>query len=269
VDALEGAFDDLKTSDRMPALRECQEQFANALLTYRDLVIRDVLEHTVAAKSESNSSKMGRPVEWGGKKQWSKGAPSTGTSSKMSMVQEDGGGVAQKFADDDEDEAQLTETEQSSKGKDAAREESPSTPTQPKPKKKVIRKIRKVKRVAKSSDGADSKRSSVVGGHSVAIKGEVVTVAGMSIDESQESTLRSIMYYISDTYGEVPLYSSINDTLTERTVTDDLVGTLLDTAARDMQTDGISAQKSLGLDDGAAVETSLLVQVIAKVAGKQ
>lgn len=275
VDALEGAFDDLRTSDRMPALRECQEQFANALLTYRDLVIRDVLEHTVASKSDSNSSKMGRPVEWGGKKQWSKGAPSTGTSSKMSVVQEDGGGVVQKFADDD-DEGQLTETEKPSKGKSvdrgepsgAADDEPPSTPTQPRPKKKTVRKVRKVKKVVKPLDGTNSKRSSVASAPSIAIKEETVTVAGMSIDESQESTLRSILYYVSDTYGEVPIYTSINDTLTERAVTDDLVGTILDTAARDMETDGVSAQRSLGLDDGNVMESSLLVKVLAKVAGK-
>lgn len=50
--------------------------------------------------SDYVSQKLGRPVEWGGKKQWTKGKSSIGTSTKMSVVADDGGGMVQKFASD-------------------------------------------------------------------------------------------------------------------------------------------------------------------------
>lgn len=251
VDAVEKAYDDMKTDDKLPELRECKRQFADALLMYRDMVIRDVVAHTVKASSDSNASKTGRPVEWGSKKGWSKGATSTGTSTKMSVASEDGGGIEQKFADED-DVPQMPDI--------------PERSVTPKPKKKVKKVIKKVAR--KRAPVSDNSRLDSVATHKEdsAVK-DMCTSMGAAIDDSQEPVLRTMQYYVSDAYPEKgdALLSAIKDTIEGRTVASDHVGTLLDTASRDMSTDGVTAQVSLGIEDGEVSETALLPKVIEKV----
>jgi hypothetical protein len=91
VDKLESAFDDLGVSDKIPTVREAQQEFVKSLLTYRDTVLQDVLAHAMAQRSDN--SHKGKSTEWGSKRAWVKSTPSVGTSSMMS---EDIGGVEQK-----------------------------------------------------------------------------------------------------------------------------------------------------------------------------
>lgn len=271
VDAVESAFDDLKTSDKMPRLRECQEQFAAAMLSYRDMVIRDVLEHAVAPKSDSNATKLGKPVEWGSKQGWKKGTESVGTSSKMSAAPEEDAGVAQRFVSDDEDEPPSTPTQETVS--DAAQKPVETDAEEPKPvktKKKMVKRMVK-RRVSKPSSVSGSKRDSQ---NSMAMStieesspNNVETVAGMRVDESQEAALRTIQYYVSDTYAETgeKLMNMIRDTMDSRYVTDALIGTLLDTATRDFDTEGVTPDRTLGMEDGEVSETALLPKVIEKV----
>jgi hypothetical protein len=98
IDALDDAFKDLQASDKMPTLRECQNEFANALVVYRDTLLKDVLGHALSTSGESNQGKLGRAAEWGSKKPWTKTQQSIGTSSKMSAVSEKDEGVVQRFA---------------------------------------------------------------------------------------------------------------------------------------------------------------------------
>lgn len=106
--ALEDAFKDLETSNKMPTLRECQNEFAMALTFYRDTVLRDVLSHAVSDDAPGSKAKLGKPTEWGGKKPWVKPPMSLGESSRMSTVAEEGTAVVQKFADDSATEEEVT-----------------------------------------------------------------------------------------------------------------------------------------------------------------
>jgi hypothetical protein len=84
VDKLESAFDDLGVSDKIPTVREAQQEFAKSLLTYRDTVLRDVLAHAMA-QGPDNSHKIGKSTEWGSKRAWVKSTLDTGTQQKDEM----------------------------------------------------------------------------------------------------------------------------------------------------------------------------------------
>jgi hypothetical protein len=71
VDKLESAFDNLGVSDKIPTVREAQQEFAKSLLTYRDTVLRP-----------DNSHKIGKSTEWGSKRAWVKSTLDTRTQQK-------------------------------------------------------------------------------------------------------------------------------------------------------------------------------------------
>jgi hypothetical protein len=93
TDMFDEAFNDLGVSDRIPSLKEANQEFVKALLVYRDTVLQDVLAHAMA-QGQDNSSKIGKSTEWGSKRAWVKSPSSAGTSSMMSVVGEEGRGGA-------------------------------------------------------------------------------------------------------------------------------------------------------------------------------
>jgi hypothetical protein len=48
TDMFDEAFNDLGVSDRIPSLKEANQEFVKALLVYRDTVLQDVLAHAMA-----------------------------------------------------------------------------------------------------------------------------------------------------------------------------------------------------------------------------
>ena len=64
VDKIEFAFKGLEVDNKMPSLREAHQEFVAALVTYRDIVLHDILAHAMGSSGD-NSSKMGRSTEWG------------------------------------------------------------------------------------------------------------------------------------------------------------------------------------------------------------
>jgi hypothetical protein len=47
VDEIENAFKGLEMSDKIPTLREAEQSFVNALLTYRNSVLQEVIAHAI------------------------------------------------------------------------------------------------------------------------------------------------------------------------------------------------------------------------------
>lgn len=239
VDELESAFNDLKTTDKIPSLRKAHDDFVMAMLSYRDMVIRDVLEYTVTQRSAQNSSKLGKPVEWGGKSKWNRGTPSVGTSSKMSIVSSSEGGVAQKFADDD-DAGQDTETG-SAVASPAASSNALLSPEGTR-KKKVVRRVKK--RVSAP---------------------QKATVPGNTLNEQETGVLRTVLYYVMDNYGENSLSEDIDTSVSTLKVKSENVALILGCINEDSTNNKISVERSLGMEDGNVVEDSLVFKLITKL----
>ncbi|KAJ9213882.1 hypothetical protein DTO166G4_4493 [Paecilomyces variotii] len=58
IDALDDAFKDFQASSKMPTLRECQTEFANTLVTYKDTVLKDILAHALGSSGEAGQNKL-------------------------------------------------------------------------------------------------------------------------------------------------------------------------------------------------------------------
>lgn len=93
-------------------------------------MLRDVLAHAMAQGSD-NSHKIGKSTEWGGKRAWVKSTPSVGTSSIMSVVSEDVGGVEQKFADAAGEDTEVPQEEEVPKKKVVTRKVVRSAQAEP------------------------------------------------------------------------------------------------------------------------------------------
>lgn len=94
-------------------MKDAVETFVAALIEYRDAVLKDLVMSSIAA-TDDNSNRIGKATEWGNKKPWEKALTSTGTTTRMSVVTEDTGGVDQKFEDETDEPimfADDTETE--------------------------------------------------------------------------------------------------------------------------------------------------------------
>lgn len=124
VDEIESAFADLGLNDKMPTLRDAHQAFVKAVITYHDTVLQDVISHAMEQGSDYP-------------RKWVKAPPSVGTSSMMSVVSENTGGMEQKFADAGEDETEVPQEEEAPKKKVM--------------KRKVVRKVKKQDNVASAA----------------------------------------------------------------------------------------------------------------------
>lgn len=84
VDEIESAFADLGLNDKMLTLRDAHQAFAKAVITYHDTVLQDVISHAMEQGSDYP-------------RKWVKASPSVGTSSMMSVVSENTGGMEQSL----------------------------------------------------------------------------------------------------------------------------------------------------------------------------
>ncbi|KAG4438210.1 hypothetical protein IFR05_006307 [Cadophora sp. M221] len=133
VDEIESAFADLGLNDKMPTLRDAHQAFVKAVITYHDTVLQDVISHAMEQRSDYP-------------RKWVKAPPSVGTSSMMSVVSENTGGMEQKFADAGEDETEVPQEEEALKKKVMTR--------------KVVRKVKKQDNgVASAASMPDTERT--------------------------------------------------------------------------------------------------------------
>lgn len=258
VSAVEDAYSELQTSTHLPRLRECHDAFTEALLMYRDMVLRDVLTNATASKSESNSSKLGKHPEWGGKKPWQKAGTSVGASSRMAEVPEEKDGVEQEFADMPPGKPVMDEPE------------AASTPAPVKTKRVVKRRVVKKRPTSIEPPGTPAGSEDVATGGTEADQGLSGTTTGSDVDATQESVLRTVQYYVSDSFPEKGerLTNMIRATMENRHVTDDLIGAILDTAAMDLRTKNIGCSASLGMEDGEVSEVAMLPKIVERVVEK-
>jgi hypothetical protein len=124
ANAADDAFTHLEVGI-MPTLRDAQHGFAKAMMAYRDTVLQDVMQRAMEQGADY-PGKIGTSTEWGSKKPWVKTTTSVGTSSMMSVVSEDTGGMVQKFVDSGEEDTDVPPKEEV-----------------PRRKKKVVRKVKK------------------------------------------------------------------------------------------------------------------------------
>lgn len=164
---VEDAYKELEGNHKLPLLKDAVRSITIVMIDYRDSVLKDIVMASIVAAGD-NSSKVAKSTEWGNKKPWQKAPGSVGTSSRMSTVAEDTGGVEQRFEDVTEpvtfaDEATATEA-----------------PVKEAPKKRM----KKVKRVKKQPDLEQEE-----------------TVVGSQLSEAAISALKSISYFMSDSYS--------------------------------------------------------------------
>ncbi|KAE8144744.1 hypothetical protein BDV25DRAFT_145316 [Aspergillus avenaceus] len=131
IDALDDAFKNLQASSKMPVLRECQTEFANALVTYRDTVLKDVLAYALGSSGEASQSKLGY---------W--------LASQGLYLQVDDG-IVQRFADEDDKYPVSSVNDMASTGgniQDRYETPTPSKSSAAAPEQKPKRKVKRIVR---------------------------------------------------------------------------------------------------------------------------
>lgn len=248
VDEIEDAYKELESNHRTPSLTEAYEEFARAMIEYRDSVLYDLVSASVTAAGDS-SSKLGRATEWGSKKQWKKSTASIGNSSKMSVLSEDVAGVEQKFADYGGEPVAFADEDQAEKV-----EEIPEV----KPKKKKI--IKRVVRRPKSTQEAPKPTTSPSPAPSETMHGSKLTADNIS-------ALRVVGYYLSEisTDSSSALQTDISASMNKGIAKTSDIGLIVDTIARDLADVGKDASASLGMDDGVVDEKCILPKLLAKL----
>jgi hypothetical protein len=234
---IDDAYKELEGNHKLPNVKDAVETFVVALIEYRDAVLKDLVMASIVAAGD-NSNKVGKATEWGNKKPWQSAPPSTGTSTRMSVVTEDTDGIVQKFEDETGDPvafADDTETEQTPKVE------------LPKKKKKVMRKVTRTKK-----------------SHSTASK---ETTVGSELDSSGAAVLTSVSYFVSDKYpgSSKTLEASIMDSINANKAINEDVCLIIDTAAMDLRSTGSTVSTSLGLDDGEVSGACSLPKLIEKL----
>ncbi|KAH9875775.1 hypothetical protein IAQ61_003239 [Plenodomus lingam] len=245
VNEIEDAYKELESNHRTPSLTEAYNEFARAMIEYRDSVLYDLVSASVAAAGDG-SSKLGRPTEWGSKKQWRKPAASIGNSSKMSVLSEDAVGVEQKFAEDGGQEVVFAD------------EEEPEQPAEPEPKKtrKVVRRVVKRPKSARNSSTP-----------TIVPPAQAETTQGSKLSAKDITALRVVKYYISEvtTSSSSPLEDDITASIEEGVAKTPTIGVIVDTIARDFADSGKEASVSLGMEDGVVDQSCILPKLLAKL----
>jgi hypothetical protein len=239
VDEIEEAYREIEPDHKPLSLREAYTEFARAMIEYRDSVLYDIVASSLAASGD-NSSKIGRNTEWGSKRQWKKATPSVGESSKMAAMSEDAEGIEQKFEEDHEHY-------------EPVRQE----PEPPKRKTKIVKRI--VRQPRKPSAQAPGKFHSLPEGRN--------TEAGGKLSDADMSALRSALYYISErnTEPSTTLQADIASSMESLLAKTSIVGTIVDSAAKDATDVGKDASASLGLNDGVVSEDCILPVLLDKL----
>lgn len=232
---VEDAYKELEGNHKLPAFKDAVNSFTMAMIEYRDSVLKDIVVASIVAAGD-NSGKVAKSTEWGSKKPWQKGSGSVGTSSRMSTVTEDIGGVEQKFEDDAAEPIEFAD--------EAGVEEAPAKEM---PKKKIVKRVRKVKK----QPGLE----------------QAETTVGSQLSEAAVSTLKSVSYFISDRHSGASkgLEESVTSSIYTGKAADRDVCLVVDTAAMDLRSTGTAASASLGIDDGEVSETCTLPKLIEKL----
>jgi hypothetical protein len=239
---IDDAYKEMEGNHKLPAVKDAIDSFVSALVEYRDSVLKDIVMSSMVAAGD-NSGKVAKATEWGNKKPWQKAPTSTGANTRMSVVTEDAGGVAQKFEDDADEPVTFADESETEKVK---------VESAPKKKKKVLRKVVKSKKPS-GTGGVDTRTES--------------TAVGSKLNDAGIAALRSISYFISDVYpgSSKSLESAVIESIKTLKVVDDDVSLMLDVASRDFETTGSTAAASLGIDDGMVSEVCGLPMVIEKL----
>jgi len=243
---MEDAYKEMEMDYKTPSIVEAYNEFARAIVEYRDAVLYDLVAASIAASGD-NSSKIGRSTEWGSKKQWKKPVPSVGNSSKMSVLSEEAEGVDQAFEDYGGEPVSVVK-------EPVLGESAPEEPIKPK-KKKIVRRV--VKRVKKPEAQADAPTTDS-------------TAPGSKLTPENISALRHVEYYISDINTDPAgvLLNDIRISIEDACVKTSDVGTIMDTISYDVRNKGMDAAASLGLEEGVVSEECLLPKVLEKLAGR-
>jgi hypothetical protein len=261
VDEIEDAYKVLESNHKTPSLTEAYNEFARCMVEYRDAVLYDLVSSAMAASADS-STKVGRNTEWGSKKQWKKPAPSVGASSKMSALSEEVTGVDQQFADYGGEPVTMVEDElgvgagPETKDEPLTKEEPPVV-EQAKPKKiRVVRRIVKKPRVASAAVAQATPTAGISN-----------TPQGAKLTEKNISSLRQVMYYVSEieTDSAGVLKNDISLSMENGVAKTGDIGTIIDIISRDFLEKGKDVSSSLGLEDGVVSEDCTLPKLIAKL----
>lgn len=229
------AFSDGSVENTHPNLAESMRGLSKALNLYASAVLQDYVASTIA-NGTPGSSKVSKATDWGNKREWSKGASTVGTSTKMTEVVQVDEGVPQRMIDDESDH-----------------EADVAPPPAPDPTKKV-KKTKIVKRIVKRPKQRPQ-------------EGSADTAVPRPLTDKEMSTLRNARYYISDTYpndasgltgkmdsainGSLPIAKEVRDVL--------LV------AHKDEMDLGVGPEVTLGIDSEEVMHNAFLPKAIAKL----
>lgn len=228
------AFGDTSVENTHPNLAESMRGLSKALNLYASAVLQDYVASTIASGTPG-SSKVSKATDWGNKREWTKGASTVGTSTKMTEVAQVDEGVPQRMVADESDH-------------DQGPAPPSTTGTEKKTKKKTVKRVVRRVKPKPQNESAD-------------------TSEPRPLTEKEMSTLRNAIYYISDTFPNEAsgLSGKINSALSGTLPVAKEVRDVLLVAHKDEVDLGVGPDITLGIDSEEVMHNAYLPKAIAKL----